>query len=43
MEVYKDDNNEVYIYCDVCDKFCIKRFYVNHLKSITHTNIILRK
>ena len=29
-----------YLYCDVCDKLCIERFYKNHLKSQTHTNNI---
>ena len=27
----EDDENRVY--CDVCDKLCIQRFYKNHLKS----------
>ena len=26
------------VYCDICDKHCIERFYKNHLKSQTHTN-----
>ena len=32
----EEDENRVY--CDVCDKFCIERFYKNHLKSQTHIN-----
>ena len=24
------------VYCDVCDKLCIERFYKNHLKSQIH-------
>ena len=27
-------------YSEICDKLCIQRFYRNHLKSQTHTNII---
>ena len=29
-----DDENR--IYCDICDKICIERFYKNHPKSRTH-------
>jgi len=36
--IYCADDNEFRIYCDVCDKLCIDRFYKNHLKSQTHTN-----
>ena len=38
MEVYNEENDEYYIYCDVCKMFCIKRFYDNHSNSINHTN-----
>ena len=31
------------VYCNFCDKFCIERFYKNHLKSQTHTNNIRKK
>ena len=37
------DDNEYRIYCDVCDKLCIGRFYKNHLKSRTHTNNIHKR
>ena len=37
------DDGEYRVYCDVCDKLCIERFYKNHLKSQTHTNIIHKK
>ena len=43
MEVYNDENDEYYKYCDVCNKICIKRFYENYLKSQTHINNLLRK
>ena len=36
--IYCADDNGYRIYCDICDKLCIERFYKNHLKSITHTN-----
>ena len=33
-----DDGGEYRIYCHVCDKLAIDRFYNNHLKSQTHMN-----
>ena len=30
------ENGEFRIYCSVCDKLCIERFYIIHLKSQTH-------
>ena len=30
------DDDEYRIYCDICDKFAIDRYYKNHLKSPTH-------
>ena len=41
--IYCEDDNEYRIHCDVCDIFCIVRFYKNHLKSQTHTNNINKK
>ena len=38
--VYCPDDDEYKVYCDVCDNFCIERFYKNHLKSKTHINNI---
>ena len=32
-----------WIYCVVCDKLCIERYYKNRLKSQTHSNNIHRK
>ena len=34
--IYCEDDGEYRIFCDVCDKLCIQRFYRNHLKSQTH-------
>ena len=34
------EDGEYRIYCNVCDKLCIERFYKNHLKSQTHINNI---
>ena len=30
-------DDELRVYCEICDKFCIER-YKNHLKSGTHKN-----
>ena len=38
--VYCPEDNEYKVYCDVCDNFCIERFYKNHMKSKTHINNI---
>ena len=39
LVIYCEDN-EYRVYCDVCDKLCIERFYKNHLKSQTQINNI---
>ena len=39
--IYCADDDEYRVYCAVCDKLCIERFYTNHLKSQTHTNILI--
>ena len=39
--IYCADDDEYRVYCEVCDKLCIKRFYKNHLKSQTHINQII--
>ena len=33
--IYCPEDNEYRVYCEVCDKLCIERFYKNHLKSQT--------
>ena len=39
QEVIYCENDGVYeVYCEICDKFCIERFYENHLQLQTHTN-----
>ena len=35
-EIIYCEDGEYRIYCSVCDKLCIERFYKNHLKSQTH-------
>ena len=32
------EDGEYRVYCNICDKLCIERFYKNHLKSQTHIN-----
>ena len=38
--IYCEDDGEFRVYCAMCDKLCIERFYKNHLKSATHKNNI---
>ena len=38
--IYCADDDEYRVFCDVCDKLCIQRFYKNHLESKTHLNNI---
>ena len=38
-----EKDGEYRIYCDVCDNFCIVRYYKNHLKSRTHMIDINKK
>ena len=41
--IYCADDDEYIVYCIICDKLCIERYYKNHLKSQTHTNHIYEK
>ena len=41
--IYCDVDGEYSVYCNVCDKHFFERFKKNHLKSITHNNIIRKK
>ena len=41
--IYCENDGEYRVYCNICDKLCIERFYKNHLKSQTHTNHICKK
>ena len=36
------EDGEYRVYCSICDKICLERFYKIHLKSRTQT-IIIRK
>ena len=36
--IYCEDDGEYRIYCDICDKLCIERFFKNQHKSQTHNN-----
>ena len=40
LVIYCEDDNEYRVYCNICDRLCIQRFYKNHLKSQTHINNI---
>ena len=35
---YCEHDGEYRVYCDICDKLCIERFFKNHLKSQNHKN-----
>ena len=41
--IYCPKDDEYRVYCVICDKLCVERFYKNHLKSQTHTNNIRKK
>ena len=41
--IYCLEDDEYRIYCNICDKSCIQRFYKSHLTSQTHTNNIHKK
>ena len=38
-KIYRDDDSEYRIYCHICDRLAIDRYYNNHLKSQTHINM----
>ena len=40
LVIYCEDDGEYRVFCEICDKLCIERFYKNHLKSQTHINNI---
>ena len=37
-DIYCADDDENRVYCEICDKICIERYYKNHLNSGTSTN-----
>ena len=41
--IYCADDGESRMNCNICDEFCIKRYYKNQLKLQTHTNSIYKK
>ena len=41
--IYCEDDKEYRVYCGVCDKLCIERYYKNNLKSQTHLNNIRKR
>ena len=41
--IYCPEDDENRVYCDISDELCLNRFYKNHFKSQTHTNIIRKK
>ena len=41
--IYCEDDGEYRVYCKVCDKLCIERFYKIPLKSGTHLNNFYRR
>ena len=36
--IYRPEDDEFRVYCNICDKFCIERYYKIDLKSGTHLN-----
>ena len=40
---YCADDEEYRVYCNICDKLCIERYYTNHLKSGIHTKNIYKR
>ena len=40
QQVIYCEEGEYRVYCSICDKLCIERYYKNHLKSQTHINSI---
>ena len=43
LVIYCEDDGEFRVFCDICDRLCIQRFYKNHLKSQTHINNIRKR
>ena len=41
--IYCADDDEYRVYCGICEKLCIKRFYKNYPKSQNHTNNVHEK
>ena len=41
--IYCEDDDEYRVYCEICDKLCIERFYKNQLKSGAHLKNYYRR
>ena len=41
--IYCADDDEYRVYCEICDKLCIKRYSKNHLISRTHINTFYKR
>ena len=41
--IYCLEDDEFRVHCEICDEICIERYFKNHLKSQTQTNIILKR
>ena len=41
--IYSSEDNTYRIYCEICDKLCIDKYYQKHLKSETHLNSFRKK
>ena len=40
QQVIYSEDGEYRVYCKICGKLCLERYYKNHLKSQTGTNNI---
>ena len=43
QQVIYCDDGEYRVYCSICGKLCLERFYKSHLKSKTHINNIRKR
>ena len=41
--IYCREDDEYRVYCDICDKLCIQRFYKNNFKSKTYNFLLLHQ
>ena len=41
--IYCPEDDEYRVYCNICDKLCIERYYKNHLKSQAQRNNIHKR
>ena len=40
--IYNPEDGTYRIYCDICDKFCIDRYYQNHLNNLRQKNSTIK-